>query len=473
MLTRPEGDKHFASLGMFLLLLGFFTCCGDLCAQEPAEPRTQESAEAETSAQKSQDDEESDSERATDMREAINENLDTMRDTAEPAETSDRGTKPSDDSPDESVPSEPDEEHWYNRFESATEFMQTAPDNIPFLGGREWVHFGRVEGEYGYFSEGILKPDSGFNLRSLRGGLIKKFNERTTVKLEIDLTDGDSNFVDMYGRFKTRFGLITLGNQKVAQTLVGQTSRLSRTFMEVPLPADAFGLGRRLGVGWDFHLNKVGAHLTAFGRDLNEDIGKFGYGARFYVNPTKTRFSMFHLGVSAVREQMDRDARFRAYPETHVTDTRLVDTLRHSEVNNQSILGLEIAGARDSYSVRAEYFIAEWERTMEEDPRFEGYYLQANWAITGEAFQYAQGKFLRLRPNGHRGAWEVAVRYSQVDLSDLDVAGGKERNASLALNWYGPGNQLRVMSTLIYVQTDEVAGDQSPLIAQVRVQVNW
>jgi phosphate-selective porin OprO/OprP len=415
--------------------------------------------------------EESLADRAADVRDAINENLVTPLRDEEEAEP-----QPIPEQEREEVAAEEEEETeepWYRRFESATEYAQTIPEYVPVLRGKDWIHFGRVEGEYAYFSGGILEDDSGFNFRSLRGGIIRQFSETRTVKLELDLTDGDSNWVDLWGRFKTRFGVFTLGNQRVAQTLVNQTSRLSRTFMEVPLPADAFGLGRRLGVGWDIHRWKLGAHLTAFGKDLNDNIGKFGYGARVYVNPAKTRFGMFHIGASAVREEMDRDAQFRAYPETRVTDVRLVDTGRFTDVDDQSIFGLEIAAAKDSYSFRSEYFVAEWTRSVGADPRFHGYYLQANWVITGEAFQYAQGKFLRIRPQSPRGAWEIAARYSTINLNDLDVLGGEETNTSLALNWYGPGNQLRVQSSVIHVDTDENAGDQSTTIFQVRVQIHW
>jgi len=460
-----------ARLNILLALLVLLVWSEELEALQVAETGLAEPAKSEASAEDPTGGEGLATERSTDLREAIIENLDTSRETDEPS-------KPVSESGDEALDEAElsgagEEEHWYSKFESVTEFVRTAPDYVPGLAGKGWLHFGRVEVEYGHFSEGVLEDDSGFNLRSLRGGIIRKFNERLTVKLELDATDGDSNWADLYGRFSTKLGLITVGNQKIAQTLVNQTSRLSRTFMEEPLPADAFGLGRRLGVGWDFHRNKIGAHLTVFGKDLNEQIGKFGYGIRLYTNPTKTRFSMFHLGLSAVREKMDHDARFGAYPESRVTDTRLVDTGQNSDIDQQSIFGVELAGARGSYSVRSEYFIADWDRKTGDDPRFQGFYVQANWAITGEAFQYTQGKFLRIRPISHRGAWEVAIRYSHVDLNDMDVLGGEQRNASLALNWYGPGNQLRVMINLIYVETDAVAGDQSPLIAQVRVQVHW
>lgn len=416
-------------------------------------------------------------EKATDIREAIIENLDLSQMADDPGEKEEVSPPPQSEQTsqeDKESALVEDEETWYDRFNPIVTSVQNLPDYIPLLRGRGWLHFGRLEGEYANFSSSeALSGDSGFNFRSLRTGIIKVFDSGRTVKLELDLTDGDSNFTDLYVRFNTRLGLFTLGNQKVAQSLVNQTSRLARTFMEEPLPAEAFGLVRRLGVGWDFHRRRVGAHLTVFGPDLNERIGKFGYGARLYTNPTRTRWSLAHIGISGVREAMDRDARFWARPESRVTDTRLVDTGEDADVDTLSIFGLEMAFAHRNWSVRGEYFYTQWDREIQEDTDFSGYYLQANWVLTGESFKYRQGKFMRIRPDSSRGAWELALRYSNVNLNDLDVLGGEERNATLALNWYGPGNQLRVQSNVIYVDTDAVAGNENPLIFQMRVQVHW
>jgi len=206
-------------------------------------------------------------------------------------------------------------------------YLQSVPERVPFIRDRGLIFFGRIEIDYAYYSSGILASDSGFRIRSLRAGLAKAFKHNISAKAEIDLTDGDSNFADLYARYRhKKFGLFTVGNQRVAQTLVNQTSRISRTFMEEPLPAEAFGLGRRLAVGWDLNKKKGGIHTTLFGPDLNGSIGDSGYAARIYLNPSRSRLNVFHVGASYVYENMSRKTRFFSHPESRVTDERLVDT---------------------------------------------------------------------------------------------------------------------------------------------------
>jgi phosphate-selective porin OprO and OprP len=38
------------------------------------------------------------------------------------------------------------------------------------------------------------------------------------------------------------------------------------------------------------------------------------------------------------------------------------------------------------------------------------------------------------------GAWEVAARYSQITLNDLNVLGGELRNTTVGANWYVNSN---------------------------------
>ena len=428
-------------------------------------------------------------EAASDLRDAIHETLETLQEDAQSvaelkqAETENRPSEqqPQEDSDDKTDlqladSSEPpvEESSFLAYLKSIPGHLQSVPERVPFMRDRGLIFFGRTELDYAYYSSGITASDSGFRVRSLRAGLAGAFKYNLSAKAELDFTDGDSNFADLYVRYRhKKYGFLTLGNQRVAQTLVNQTSRISRTFMEEPLPAEAFGLGRRLALGWDLNMKKGGIHATLFGPDLNGNIGDSGIAGRIYFNPTRSRFSIFHIASSFVFENMSRKTRFFSHPESRVTSVRLVDTGSFSDVSEQRISALEVAGARKSFMFRSEFFRAKWFRNTNRNPVFSGFYVQANWVLTGESFKYTQGKFLRIRPQNLHGAWEAAVRFSQVDLNARGIRGGEERNLTLAMNWYAPGNQLRIMSNLIFVKTDENAGNESPTIFQLRAQFHW
>jgi phosphate-selective porin OprO/OprP len=90
------------------------------------------------------------------------------------------------------------------------------------------------------------------------------------------------------------------------------------------------------------------------------------------------------------------------------------------------------------------------------DLNFDGWYAQASWIITGESRPYnvANGSFANPKPRvpfsldgWGPGAWELAARYSDLDLNDHagslggalppgGIRGGEQSNVTLALNWY-------------------------------------
>lgn len=471
------------------IMLMIITVSGAAWAQENPETALEEASEKIESKQ---------TEANTDLRESVHENLETIQQdaqkssdlkmaqdalkTAKEQQATDTTAEqapatvnqaPTSAEP-ESTVQQAEKKSLVDYLQAIPVYLQSVPDRVPFIRDRGLIFFGRTEVDYAHYTSGVLSSDSGFRVRSIRAGLAKAFPYSVSMKAEIDLTDGDSNFSDLYVRYRhKRWGLLTAGNQRVAQTLVNQTSRISRTFMEEPLPAEAFGLGRRLALGWDVNKSKAGIHLTLFGPDLNGSIGDSGVAGRVYFNPTRERFSVFHIGASLVSENMSRKTRFFSHPESRVTSARLVDTGIYDDITHQYISALEIAGAKDSFMFRGEFFRAQWDRSTSKDPVFKGFYTQASWALTGESFTYTQGKFVRIRPQKPRGAWEVALRYSMVDLNDIDVTGGKEKNFTVGLNWYAPANQFRVMSNVIFVRTDENAGNESPTIFQLRAQFHW
>lgn len=346
-------------------------------------------------------------------------------------------------------------------------------ENVPFLTKRNIIFFGRLELDYARFSSGVLESENGLDLRRFRLGLAGrvKFWPGWNYKVEVDLTDGENTLSDAYLSWRSdRWGTLRIGNQKVAQTLSGQASSLSIPFMERPLPMLAFTLTRRLGIGWDTHLKKVGANITLFSRDPNKGVGSEGWAARAYFNPTREEFHVIHVGASVMQLSSDDDARLRARPESHVTNIRLVDTGVWPDVGTSTAAGLELAGSRGPVTLSSEFYRSEWTLAEESNPKFRGLYIEASWFLTGENAHYRDGKFIRPNVQRDRGAWELAARFSSIDLNDEQVQGGTQKNLSFGVNWYSR-THWRFMGNLIKVRAnDGPYGEQKPWIIQFRAQ---
>jgi phosphate-selective porin OprO/OprP len=363
-----------------------------------------------------------------------------------------------------------------NRQEIVDEVSENIQDALTLkrlLLGRSYTFFARIEPEYAAYSDGVLRDEDGSDIRRMRAGMVGVLSDTLSYKGEFDLTDGSNNLSDFYLQWDTsRFGSFLIGNQRVAQNLSAMTGAVSLMFMERPLPVSTFSLARRLAVGHDFYVRKFGVHAVFFTKDPNNDAGKYGASLRVITNPVRSDGGIAHLGFSLVREKMDRDARYRTRPESHVTDIRLVDTGAYQDVEYQNILGLELAGAYGSSTARAEVFASQWERQGQQDSEFYGAYVEIGHFLTGQAFRYRNGKFVRPVIDQGTRAWEVGLRASWVDLNDGDVRGGTQKNLGAALNWY-PWEYLRAQFNLIYYDAQRDQGDETGWIVQARVQLSW
>jgi phosphate-selective porin OprO/OprP len=165
-----------------------------------------------------------------------------------------------------------------------------------------------------------------------------------------------------------------------------------------------------------------------------------------------------------------------------VADVDLVDTGTIADVDDTVTLGLEAAAVWGPFSLQGEYVRAQVERGTGADLSFDGWYLFGSWMLTGESRRYSaqRGIFRGVKPASHRGAWELALRFSSLDLQDREVLGGEEDNLTLGLNWYLNPN-VRFMAN--YTRADanpstSAVGFQpgvrdQPDLFQVRAQVNF
>lgn len=159
--------------------------------------------------------------------------------------------------------------------------------------------------------------------------------------------------------------------------------------------------------------------------------------------------------------------------ESHVTDVRLVDTGEIIGVDDLLTFGLEAAGVIGPWHVQAEYMTSEIRRGAGDDPRFDGWYVETGYLLTGESRPYdaSLGKFERIKPMHTAGAWQIAARYSTLDLVDAGIEGGTQDNITVGLNWY-PNYNFRLTANYIKVIHHERQGvSDEPSVFQIRAQV--
>ncbi len=168
--------------------------------------------------------------------------------------------------------------------------------------------------------------------------------------------------------------------------------------------------------------------------------------------------------------------RFRDRPEIRVDSVRLIDT-GSIDADHTSVYGLEVGGNWKSVYLQGEHFWYDIERRASStlpDPDFTGYYLQGSWLLTGERRRYnaATGSFQNPRPmvpfsgNGGFGAWELAARYSRMNLNFMEglegaaalpgsVRGGDQQIWTLGANWF-PNPNVKVMLNYLLIDVDRL-----------------
>ncbi|HEX7944971.1 MAG TPA: porin [Phenylobacterium sp.] len=174
-------------------------------------------------------------------------------------------------------------------------------------------------------------------------------------------------------------------------------------------------------------------------------------------------------------------SQLRDRPELRLDGTRLVETgaidSRHTEV-----FGVEGAFMTGPAMIEGEWFRYKIDRRFitaatAPDPHFTGWYVQGSWVLTGESRVYnpVEARFDAPKLNysfnpeaGTWGAFELAARYSDLDLNYHEgapgttpaaalgaVRGGEQKIYTVGMNWY-LNPSMRVMVDFQHVKIDRL-----------------
>lgn len=152
--------------------------------------------------------------------------------------------------------------------------------------------------------------------------------------------------------------------------------------------------------------------------------------------------NLVHLGIAGRYSNAAGGIRYKAKTEIFngpvSVDTDLID-----DASSTFHYGLELAWRKGPFILMGEYLQANVSSTATNDPSFKGYYVVASYVLSGEmrAYNKRVGLVNRLKvanevKSGGWGTWEVYSRWSSVDMTDKNVAGGEMNTLSLGLNWW-------------------------------------
>jgi phosphate-selective porin OprO/OprP len=254
--------------------------------------------------------------------------------------------------------------------------------------------------------------------------------------------------------------------------------------------------GRLVGV-----VNSTGAGVS---QPFDSQLGFIG---RLGFAPIRTERGMLEVGVHG--SYVDRPADsggpdtapgatrysiiFQERPELRVDGTRLISTGAIS-AQHASEIGLEAAGQYGPVFLQSEYEKFRIQRRNGtvglSDPEFTGYYVEGSYSLTGERRRFNAATWaFDAPPVNHPfsiadrtwGAWELAARYSDIDLNyhagaagaapaPDAVRGGNQQIWAGGLNWY-PNPVVRFMLDYQDVRIDRLSPSASAFATPTGAQI--
>ncbi|HET7551941.1 MAG TPA: porin [Gemmatimonadaceae bacterium] len=318
---------------------------------------------------------------------------------------------------------------------------QSASDDFTF------TLSGRLQADAAFFDEDKTRIGNSQEARRVRLKASGTIYGDWLYSLEFDLASAAelSDAEISYAGFKDL--QIKLGYFKVPFSLDFQTSNNYTLFQERSLPNDAFDPPKRIGASVQMDKDWGGGftgQVGVFGETIpgdtkpDSDSGEGVVGRATYAL-VHTDSRLLHVGSSAAwRNPGDGEiVQLHARPDAHLAP-RLVDTGVIPDVDDDLKVGAEIVGVAGPLSVQGEYTSDRVNRRTGRRLDFTGWYAQAGYFLThdSQAPSYSHGIFGRIEPHGRYGAWQLALRYDAVDLTDADFTGGKEANLTAGLNCY-------------------------------------
>lgn len=320
---------------------------------------------------------------------------------------------------------------------------------------------GRIFIDHAYFfqsesldnNRGLLQSKSGTEIRNARMFFSGSVYGNIDFKLQVDFAGEEVTIKDAYVGIREipALGTLMIGYFHEPFRLNSLTSGKYGTFME-RAPNSDFIQSRNNGIMAlnTFVDQRLAVQVAAFRNANNDSYDAFaneGYAltgrATFLPYRDLQKNRLLHLGGAfSLRKSDSRIFQLSVDPPSHLAESYLV-TEEIADIRHISLFNFETAYVHGPFSFQGEYLLAEL-NTQNKNFNLSSFYGELGYFLTGEHKNYRSSYdgFGRITPkanfgaDGGLGAWEVAVRYSETDLSPLLDWGGIQRDWVVGVNWY-------------------------------------
>ncbi len=317
----------------------------------------------------------------------------------------------------------------------------------------KWWWDARIYLDAAGYMEDKNSLSNGFMVRRARWAMKTQIWDHWYAEVDFDFAEESTELKDAYISRRGLFGgngHVRIGNFRQPFGLEENFTSRNLVFMERSLGTDAFAVGRRMGLEVAKWGKQYRVAASVFGADV-EDFEKpedetFNFAARLNYTPIQNEDSVLLLGASGTLRQTDfgsNQVRFKTKFESNVADVKYTDTGNINDVDKYNVFGGELAYANKRFYAQAEYMNTNLTRLDDlEDLSFGGGYMYATFFLTDDRHPYdsSSAEFGRVVPSSKSGAWEVAARFSTVDMDDQDIMAGSSDAISLGLNYYANAN---------------------------------
>ena len=373
-------------------------------------------------------------------------------------------------------------------IESITSSVEEIEDTLPTMvyttrkKGPKMQIFGRIHSQYFAYGDtdpGLAplfgaNPQDQFGFRRVRIGVQGELNPNTAYKFETEFANGSSfQFRDVQMEFRNLplLNTVIIGNHKRPYNLDQLNSSNCNVFLDRPFVADAFNDGnRRLGISTNgfsedlkynwrsgvYNMENVQNDGLFVGDNYQLELASRIAGTPWYDEYSNGR-GYFHWAISNASRFPDGLGPNNQSEYSSIAEALTPNILNTGAIfgaDSESLYGLEMVLNVGAFQVGAEYMETFVDRFEPVGPNlnFHGGYVYAAYMLTGEHMPWNRKRgllgcvqpfenFFAVRDcncNVGRGwgAWQIAARYSYLDLNDEDIVGGQADSLTIGLNWF-------------------------------------